>query len=111
MKKIALIAAMMAGTAAFATPPAQQGDMQVENEPQTQLPNDPYEGYEGLGGPDETQVYDGPDSYTPSQPPPVESGAAIRSQAVATFQPRVRTDYPTCSESIRDNCAQSYDPR
>lgn len=117
MKKIALAAAAMVSSAAFATTPMSK-DMTVEEgkavaeqtTPEQGLPNDPYEGYEGVGGPN-TEVYDGPNSYTPSQPPPSEANGITMSQAKPNFQPVQRAEYPACSTEIRDNCRQPIDPR
>ncbi|MCA1748763.1 MAG: hypothetical protein LC634_04280, partial [Sphingomonadales bacterium] len=57
---------------------------------------------------EETSVYDGPDSYNPNQPPPAE-GTITRS-VVGYYTPVTRTDYPSCSETVRDNCIQTAPP-
>ena len=92
--KILLFAASAAalGTAAMATEPTAVDDPKA-------MPDSA-----------ETTIYDGPDSYTPSQPPPAGSEGQVLAQRLDTYQPMARDSYPVCSTEIRDNCVQRNDP-
>lgn len=93
MKKLILAASALAlGTAASANEPGAKVDPAAT--PDTA----------------ETSVYDGPDSYTPSQPPPTEGNPEVMSQRLDLYQPVARASYPVCTTEIRDNCVQRIDP-
>ena len=95
MKKIAFIAALAMSTAAFADN-HDNDDVDFESMPDTE----------------ETSNYDGPDSYTEGQPPPRAGHGMTRPMAglLRDYRPQVRSDYPVCSQEIRDNCVQPRDP-
>lgn len=96
MKYLALIAATaLAGTAAHADHHAQPEDVERQEMPSTE----------------ETQTYDGDNSYTATQPPPANDGSAVLGAALmSNFQVQTRADYPVCDRQTRDNCVQRRDP-
>ena len=94
-KTIAICAAIGLTSAAYADNHMQDDGTAEQDMPTTQ----------------ETQVYDGPDSSTPGQPAPAGNWRSIlRSQSMASFTANARTDYPTCTREVRDNCKQARDP-
>ncbi len=63
-----------------------------------------------LGTSAQTETYDGPNTTTaPGQPAPLETDARTNSPGDG-YNPATRSDYPFCSEEVRDNCRQRRDP-
>ena len=123
MKRLLIAASALAlGTAAFAGPGTENKPVdptaQTLSAPERQAIID-QKLADAADQSAETQVYDGPDSYTASQPPPDKSydGAGgpefddeVVAQRLDTYQPIARDAYPACSTSVTDNCTQRYDP-